>query len=121
MSVRKGIEKIISLLTPPILPKALAYLRSTSSKDYILEYAPDAWDAMSAPEAEQVGWNSENVADTERGKWEAFCRNVQGTGPLGFAHEHPDMNVTRHVPFHNVHMTYAYVLALTAHHKDTIS
>ena len=41
--------------------------------------------------------------------------------PLGFTHEHDDLTVTRFVPFHNVHITYAYVLALTAHRKDAIS
>lgn len=120
MSVRNGLEKIIRLVTPPIVFKAFAYLRSPAAKDPILEYAPDAWDAP--PDAgPPAGWNTENVAETERAKWEAFCRNLEGAGPLGFAHEHPDMSVTRHVPFHNVHMTYAYLLALTAHHKDAVS
>ena len=112
---------MLRLLTPPIVARAFARLRP-SPKDYILEYAPDAWDAMRPPDAGQVGgWNAENVAETEREKWDAFCRNLEGPGPLGFAHEHPDLSVTRHVPFHNVHMTYAYLLALTARHKDEIS
>src|SRR5437764_9943540 len=119
MSVRSGIERILRLVTPPIIPKAVAYLRISGAKDYILEYAPQAHASQIVSGIEPTdGWNAENVAGTERGKWEAFCRNLEGTGPLGFAHEHPDLSVTRFVPFHNVHITYAYVLALTALGKD---
>lgn len=122
MSFANDLKKIVKLLLPPIVAQPLARLRTPNPKDYVLEYAPDAWDAMQAPSAEQTnGWNAANVAETERVKWDAFCRNLEGAGPLGFAHEHPDMEVTRFVPFHNVHITYAYVLALTAHRQDSIS
>jgi putative methyltransferase (TIGR04325 family) len=120
MSLRTGLEKIVRLLVPPIVPRVISYLRSSGYRDYVLEYAPDFRNTPAA-EDQNVGWNATNVADTERGKWEEFCRNVQGAGPLGFAHEHPDLSVTRFVPFHNVHITYAYVLALTAHRRDAIS
>jgi putative methyltransferase (TIGR04325 family) len=121
MSVRTGLGKIVRLMTPPIVFKAFSYFTSSHAHDPVLEYAPDAWDMMTPGSGQATGWNAENVAETERAKWEAFCRNLERPGPLGFAHEHPDMSVTRHVPFHNVHMTYAYLLALTAHHKDEIS
>jgi len=112
-----GLRKLIRLVTPPIVLKAFAYVASPSAREHILEYAPEAVPANEAAD----GWNAANVAQTERAKWEAFCRNLEGAGPLGFAHEHPDVKVTRHVPFHNVHMTYAYVVALTAHRQDAIS
>ena len=121
MSARNGLEKIIRLVTPPIVFKAFGYLASPSAHDHILEYAPEAGNLEAAPDSEPAGWNAENVTETERAKWDAFCRNLEGSGPLGFAHEHPDLTLTRHVPFHNVHLTYAYVLALTAHHKNEMS
>jgi putative methyltransferase (TIGR04325 family) len=121
MSQDNGLKKIIRLLTPPIVLKTLAYFTSTSAPDHVLEYAPDAWDRKVDSNSEPSGWDADNVAETERAKWNSFCHNLEGTGPLGFAHEHPDLTVTRHVPFHNVHMTYAYVLALTARQKDSIS
>lgn len=117
-----NLKQIVKLLLPPIVVKGLRRLRPPNPQDYSFEYAPEAWSAMQAPEAGQTnGWNAASVAETERVKWEAFCRNLEGPGPLGFAHEHPDMDVTRFVPFHNVHITYAYVIALTAHKKDSIS
>lgn len=122
MSERNSLEKIIRLVTPPIVLKAFASLKSSPSSEHILEYAPDAWDVTAATQDGEVdGWNAENVAETESHKWKMFCHNLEGAGPLGFAHEHPDLSVTRHVPFHNVHMTYGYLLALTAHQKDEIS
>jgi putative methyltransferase (TIGR04325 family) len=121
MSAENGLKKIIRLLTPPIVLKAFSYLKPRSAPDHVLEYAPDAWDIKPPADAAMSGWSSGNVAETERAKWDTFCRNLEGAGPLGFAHEHPDLTVTRHVPFHNVHMTYAYVLALTARRKEAIS
>lgn len=122
MPLSNDLKNIARLVLPPIVVKALARLRTQNPKDHVFEYAPEARREMRTPDAAQTeGWNAESVAETERVKWEAFCRNLAGTGPLGFAHEHPDMDVTRFVPFHNVHITYAYVLALTAHHQDAIS
>src|SRR2546423_14230212 len=98
MPLSNDLKSIARLLLPPIVIKSLAWLRSPNPRDWVFEYAPDAWDQMRAPDpAVTEGWNAESVAETERVKWEAFCRNLEGTGPLGFAHEHPDMSVTRHV------------------------
>lgn len=119
MSAENGLKKVIRLLTPPIVLKAFSYLKSPATPHQVLEYAPHAWETKS--DAMKSGWDSASVTETERAKWDAFCRNLEGAGPLGFAHEHTDLTLTRHVPFHNVHMTYAYVLALTARHKDAIS
>jgi len=121
MSADNGLKKIIRLLTPPIVLKAFSYLTSPSAPDHLLEYAPDAWQAKAGSDSAPSGWSANTVSEAERAKWDSFCRNLEGPGPLGFAHEHPDLTVTRHVPFHNVHMTYAYVLALTARQKDKIS
>jgi putative methyltransferase (TIGR04325 family) len=68
-----------------------------------------------------IGWSVDTVVKTEKAKWEAFCRNLKGTGPLGFSHEHTDLSVIRNPNFHNVHISYAYVLALAAHKKNSIS
>jgi hypothetical protein len=122
MPIANDLKNIAKLFLPPIIVQSLARLRSPNPKNYMLEYAPNAWELTRAPDAAQTdGWNAESVAETERVKWQAFCRNLEGSGPLGFTHEHPDLDVTRYVPFHNIHMSYAYVLALTAHHKDEIS
>ena len=85
-----------------------------------LEYAPKGWKTVLEAD-ETVGWNALSVVTTEKEKWDVFCNLVRGAGPLGFSHEHTDMASTRNISFHNVHITYGYVLALAAHQKSSLS
>jgi putative methyltransferase (TIGR04325 family) len=119
MSIIALIERIFELFIPPIVTKFAQAIKNLFRKP-ILEYAPDAWQTQ-LNDSQNSGWSVESVIETERAKWELFCHNLEGTGPLGFSHEHTDLSVIRNPEFHNVHISYAYVLALTAHHKDRIS
>jgi putative methyltransferase (TIGR04325 family) len=85
-----------------------------------LEYAPEGWKA-SQRLSNDKGWNVDLVVEAEKAKWKAFCENLEDGGPLGFSHEHTDLTVVRDVPFHNVQITYAYVIALAAHLKSNLS
>jgi putative methyltransferase (TIGR04325 family) len=84
-----------------------------------LVYAPEGWKTKLANQ-EAAGWNVSNVAAAEEAKWGAFVENCKGTGPLGFSHEFPDLTVVRNLSFHNINMTYGYVLALAAQGKRTL-
>ena len=57
----------------------------------------------------------------QKANWEKFLRNFEEAGPLGFSHGSDDFNAVRDVCFHNVHIIYAYVLALAAHRKNSVS
>jgi putative methyltransferase (TIGR04325 family) len=122
------IKKLAHLLLPPLAIRWLARtkpipqqvpLRVAQPKPF-LEYAPDGWKTREAS-SEIKGWNVESVIQIEESKWQVFCNNCLGTGPLGFSHEHTDLTQVRNVSFHNVHMTYAYVLALVTHLKADLS
>ena len=113
------IKKILDLFIPPIVIKGTRVLQNLFRKPD-LEYAPNGWQTQ-LTEGKNIGWSVDSVVDTERAKWNAFCLNLEGAGPLGFSHEHTDMSVIRNPDFHNVHISYAYVLAMTAHKKDRIS
>jgi len=119
MSTLSRIGKIIKLLTPPIVIKCAQTVNNLFEKP-VLEYAPDGWQTQLNPDRNQ-GWSVDSVVDNEKVKWDAFKRNLEGSGPLGFSHEHTDLSIIHDTNFHNVHISYAYVLALTAHHKDRIS
>lgn len=120
-----GLKKIARRLVPPIGIEAIRWIwprphQHINTKP-TLEYAPDGWKTQISRGDDQ-GWNSDSVANTETAKWEEFCRRVvDGTGPLGFSHEHTDLAISRDVAFHNVHITYAYVLALAAHLQTSVS
>ena len=113
------IERIFTLFIPPVVIKCARAVKNLLQKP-VLEYAPDGWQTQ-LNNSKNQGWNVDSVVDNEKTKWDAFCRNLEGSGPLGFSHEHTDLSVIHDTNFHNVHISYAYVLTLTAHHKDRIS
>ena len=114
------IKKALKLLTPPILIEAVRRVRD-SKPQALLEYVADGWENPAARDGATKGWNVERIVAVEKEKWSAFCRNLEGAQPLGFSHEDTDLSINRSPYFHNIHLTYAYVLALTAQHKDSIS
>jgi putative methyltransferase (TIGR04325 family) len=119
MSATASIEKILALLVPPIVVKGIRFVIG-QFRTADLEYTPDGWQTQ-LDAGQNQGWSVDSVVNTEKAKWDDFCRNLKGTGPLGFSHEYTDLSVIRNPNFHNVHISYAYVLALAAHKKDRIS
>jgi putative methyltransferase (TIGR04325 family) len=113
------VSKIAQLVLPPIVTEGVRHVLRRHRMG-VLEYVPGGWKAI-RKDCGRSGWNSESVIEAEEARFDAFRRNLQGTGPLGFSHEHTDLSVIRDIPFHNVHITYAYVLALAAHKKDSLS
>jgi len=107
------------LLLPPLLVRSLAPLWPSRERP-ALEYLPEGWKALDQ-NGNIGGWNTESVIVAERAKWEAFRNNLDGAGPLGFSHENNDLTVTDNISFHNIHLTYAYVLALAAWQTSKIS
>ena len=127
MSIQTRMENILKLFIPPIVIKGARFVQNLFKKPdlhsmgfHTLEYAPNGWQTQ-LNNNRNKGWSVNSVIDTEKAKWNVFCRNLEGPGPLGFSHEHTDLSIIRNPNFHNVHISYAYVLALTAHKKDSIS
>jgi putative methyltransferase (TIGR04325 family) len=81
------------------------------------EYVPEGW-------ARRVrGWDVPGVEAAYRRRWPEFVAAVEGTGPLGVAHEVPTAQsvVTDDPGWHNVVVTFGYVLARAAHGRDALS
>ena len=102
-------------LIPKYLLSLLKYLRSTN-----LEYCAAEWDDALHSKC-SLGWDSAAISSEELQKWEKFCSNLENAGPLGFSHESHDLSVVDEVSFHNIHITFAYVLALASHLKTKLS
>ena len=113
-----AIKNLVRQVLPPFMAAGLRQLRTSDAKP-ILEYAPNGWDTLIS--GGEHGWNRDTVVRAEVAKWHAFRKNLEGAGPLGFSHEHTDLSVTRDVYFHNIHLTYAYVLSLAAHGRTDLS
>lgn len=81
------------------------------------EYRPEGW-RPSPPEA--GGWNVESVRDAQLRTWPEFVRLASGVGPLGI--HHTDLVPSaEHVGAHNTVMSFAYVLALAAGGRPSVS
>lgn len=84
------------------------------------ELAPRGWNTvLDGPNP--GGWHADSVVEIEKSKWKIFCQNCQGGRPLGFSHEYTDPFETGDISFHNMHITYAYALALAVDRRDSVS
>jgi putative methyltransferase (TIGR04325 family) len=117
MSQFDKLKTIAKLFIPPIAYNILRLL--IKQRDIpVLEYAPEGWKTILK---KANGWNAQCVVAAEKSKWNTFFKNCQGTGPLGFSHEDTDLTRVQNVFFHNIHLTFAYALALAAHLKTSLS
>jgi len=80
-----------------------------------------ASEELGAKLVREPGWDQMGEVGPSIARWPAFERNLVGANPLGFYHEFHDPSVVRDVHFHNLHMTFAYVLALAAHRRSKVS
>lgn len=112
------IRKLGRLLTPPIISKPLGQLvRGRELPTF--ERVPEGW-AKRDRDGVNRGWNREGIIAAERERWNAFRQHANSIEPLGFSHEAPDTSTTRNIAFHNIHLTFGFVLALAAHNKTSL-
>lgn len=113
METKPFIKKIILKVIDQANRRVMRFI----SRENLLDYAQNGW--MATPD--ERGWDSSSVVDAERAKWNDFCLMMEGTGPLDFHHEMTNLSKTRSLLFHNLNITYGYVLAVAAHNKSSIS
>jgi putative methyltransferase (TIGR04325 family) len=114
------VKSLLLDLSPPLVSRTVRKLRvKPASVVREWEYIPEGWDyAQTHPEVK--GWDVEEVARIYERKWPKYVDIMQGTGPLGVAHE-SDLTTNEDVNSHNTIMAFAYAIALAAHRLDTIS
>lgn len=104
-------------MLPPLLVELGRRFRYGGTAEW--EYIPQGWTyAETHPEVK--GWNVPDVLEVYQRKWPGFVSMVQGTGPLGIAHE-ADLGSNTDIYNHNTIMAFGYVLALVARRTDTLS
>lgn len=105
---------------PQPLRRAIKYRFYQRFKKSILwEYMPDGWETEKRDQ-DIKGWNVQSVLDTYIAGWPIFVAHLGSTHPLGFWYEVHDRMNTNLIP-HNIHMSYAYALALASRSQDRIS
>lgn len=123
------LKRAIKWWLPPVMVHAIRVVTRPAGRNQlprealpshpVLEYAPEGWDAPLPGKA--AGWNTLTVIDEVEARWLASSEQVRGSGPLGFSSEAANVDHIRNVALHNVHISFAYVLALAAHHRDRLS
>lgn len=116
------VKEMVKLLTPPIAYPVYHRLRSMVVRrkaNVEWEYIPEGW-AYARTHPEVKGWNVRDVLETYQEKWPRFVSMLQGTGPLGVAHESA-LTTNADINSHNTMMAFAYTLALAARKKDRLS
>lgn len=111
-------KHIVKQLLPPIAVNAARRLIRTREREQPeWEYVPEGW---SKQESRIKGWNEQSIVETQRLRWPTFLRTIEGTGPLGIAHEAPTPTLGGWEA-HNTLMSYAYVLTLAARKQDGLT
>lgn len=114
------LKELIKLVTPSLFIKLAKWILSNRQKKFIeWEYIPDGW-AYAKTHAEVKGWNVQDILEIYQRKWPRFEAMMQGTAPLGEAHE-SDLSSNTNIISHNINMSFAYAIALAAHRLESLS
>lgn len=116
----ESLAPLKQLLPPLAVNVARAMKRLFVGKRAIeWEYIPDGW-AVAQRDPLIKGWNAPGVLEACKANWSAFKQRLDTTSPLALSLEGTHFTGDD-LSFHNTVMTYAYVLALAAHRKQSIS
>ncbi|MHA8072233.1 hypothetical protein V7S77_09955 [Aquirufa ecclesiirivi] len=80
------------------------------------EYAPKGF----LTQIKKGGWDLESIAVVQKEKWEAYRDRVRSNQSIGVNHEHPDSSIQHEPFFHNLLVSFAYVIALSGLKKKSI-
>ena len=97
---------LIRWFAPPVVAHIFRSLRRNPPPT--LEYLQGEWDSVSL-DVGQNGWNIESTVSGTACERAKFERDLANGAPLGIAHEH------------NLHVSFAFVVALAAREKTKIS
>lgn len=111
-------RRLIHGLMPLSLRRNLRNRAPGSRQVHEWEFIPEGW-AYAQEHPEVKGWDVPDIVAVYKSRWLQFAGHVQSPGPLSINHEAQTI-FAESASYHNLVMTYAYVLALAARHKDRI-
>lgn len=111
-----SIRRIAKQFVPPIIVRVLKRLQMQFVSPP-WEYLPRGW---SHHDPKITGWNVASILAAQKARWPEFLRMIQAPGVLAISNEAALPSNPSYIT-HNIYMTYAYVLALTAHYRDMVS
>lgn len=113
-------KEVLKLLIPPITFSAFKPLKKLIRREIVeWEFVPEGW-AYAQTHREVKGWDVPDILEAYKRKWPKFVAMVEGTGPLGIAHE-SDLHTNTDINGHNSIMSFAYALTLATHRSESLS
>ncbi len=111
-------KNILKDFTPPFLWRLAKKIVTIGEKPE-WEYIPEGWQAQKK-DPNIKGWNMESVKEAYQKMWPRFLKNIESTLPLAIS---PESNSSQrdNLIFHNMIITYGYVLAVSTRNKSSIS
>ena len=123
MSSLNRIKNIVREITPPLLWKAIVKIKNSlkyQSPDYVeWEYIPEGWERQNQ-DPNIKGWNVTSVLEAYQANWPTFIENLETNLPFGISPESSSKERVD-ITFHNIIITYGYVLAIASRHKTELS
>ena len=115
-----GLKSVVRNAIPQPLRRRFKRMFYGRFKRTILwEYMPQGWQAQEN-DHDIKGWDVSTVLEAYKAGWPNFVAHLQGSGPLGFWYETRDRGSDDPIP-HNIHMSYAYALAVASRTRAEIS
>jgi putative methyltransferase (TIGR04325 family) len=109
-------KKYIQPIIPPFI-----YVFLKKNAGYfglaIWEYVPEGFNRI----IDKSGWNLESIAVLQSEKWDNYLNRVKSSQSLGFNHESPDLTIINDSFFHNLLVSFAYVISLSGLNKKSIN
>jgi putative methyltransferase (TIGR04325 family) len=105
--IQQGLRGIVRRVDPVV-----AAVRAHVASE--MTYLPDGWSRTDG------GWTDPGVVEAQARHWPTLVANLDGRGPLGVSHL-PWSSGREDRTHHNAMMSYGYVLARAARHRDRIS
>ncbi|MDB5274946.1 MAG: hypothetical protein JWO58_3313 [Chitinophagaceae bacterium] len=111
--MQKTLKKIKQLIPPVVLNFCLKNIGYIGLAPW--EYMPEGFSYRN----KSKGWDLESIVQLQLDKWPKYAERVKSTASLGFNHESAD--ISGNTPFfHNLLVSFAYVLTLASLNKKEI-
>ena len=112
MQAKKFMQRLLPPVAIDFIKNNLGYIGLAPWK-----YVPEGFDYK----INSKGWDMAEIAKLQHDKWDDYVKIIKGVSPLGINHESSNSNEYVDPFFHNLLISFAYVLTLSGIKKQKIN
>jgi putative methyltransferase (TIGR04325 family) len=102
-----------------LLKRALVGVGLLDVPGTVLHLAPMGWDSLKGHPSDP--WDSDGIVSAELWKWPRFLELLKEPGKLGFSHESAILSGIDDLYFHNIHVSFAYIIGRVSSEQREVS